>query len=98
MTENLIETIRASLASDASPETRAAGVGACRTILAALGASAPSIEVGPTATAIATLIRSAPPDQLLDLVIGKLRSMLPAEAETVPTRKVAIPLVKVPTP
>ena len=86
MTENLIETIRAALASDANEEARAAGVTACRTILTALGATAgesvgappPNIQIGPTATAIAALIRSAPPEQILDLLIGKLRSIVPA--------------------
>jgi hypothetical protein len=80
----LVETIRAVIAPNAAPEVRAAGAESCRTILAALGATqgqplgaVPRAEPGPIATAVATLIRSTPPDQLLDLAIAKLRLMVP---------------------
>lgn len=103
MTENLIETIRAALASDATPEARAAGVTASRAVLAALGANAgqplapPPVQIGPTAHAIAGLLRSTPPDQLLDLLIAKLSAAVPAGTQTT-THKMTIPFVKVPTP
>jgi hypothetical protein len=81
--QNLVEAIQAAIAADASPDIRASGVTACRTILASLEppASRQPIEVGPTASAIAGLIRATPPDQLLDLVIAKLRTVVPAEAQ-----------------
>ncbi len=82
----VIETIRAAMAPNASPEVRASGAESCRTILAALGATqgqplgaAAPAEAGPAATAIASLIRSTPPDQLLELAIAKLRAMVPAD-------------------
>ncbi|MCW5803918.1 MAG: hypothetical protein KIT31_16205 [Deltaproteobacteria bacterium] len=102
----LIETIRAALAAEAAPEARAEGIAACRSVLAALGAEArdpdaaapPKIDVGPTAAAIAALVRSTPPDQLLDLVIGRLRALVPAEQQhqAAPHTRFNVPLVKVP--
>ncbi len=99
----LIETIRAAIAPDAAPEVRATGADACRTILAALGASqgqplgaAPHVEPGPVATAVASLIRSTPPDQLLDLAIAKLRSMVPADARPISTSSLRFHYVPVP--
>ena len=104
--ENLLESIRAALAPDATSETRAAGVEACRAILTALGATAaePSAprqpEVGPLAHAVAGLIRTTPPDQLLDMVIAKLRAAVPvtADAPAPAPQKINIPLVRIPTP
>ena len=83
----LIETIRSSVASDATDEAPAAGAQACRTILAALetpvGAppaiSPPVSSLPPAAQMIATL-RGVPAEQLLDLAIAQLRAKLPADA------------------
>ena len=103
MTDNLIETIRAALAPDATPEARAAGVTASRAVLTALGAepgqplAPPPVQIGPTANAIAGLIRSTPPDQLLDLLIAKLSAAVPAATHTT-NHKMTIPFVKVPRP
>ena len=102
--ENVIEAIRASLAADATPEAREAGIQACRAVLAALGAKpgeqlgAPrQIDVGPTAHAIAAVIRSTPPDQLMDLLITKLRGAVPDAKPVEVTHKINIPLVRIPT-
>jgi hypothetical protein len=101
--ENVIEAIRASVAADASPEAKAAGVMACRAVLAALGANAgeplapsPPVDVGPTAQAIAALLRTAPPEQLLDMVIAKLRNAVPAESQARPVHKFNVPLIRIP--
>ncbi len=105
MTEELIETIRVAIASDATAEARAAGVTACRTIVAALGSTAgeplalapASTQPGPVATAIATMLRSTPPDELLDMAIGKLRALVP-DASTSAIPKLSFQFVKVPRP
>ena len=107
-TESLIEAIRAAVAEGASDEVRAGGVHACRALIAVLEAPpgepaapvppappAPSINIA----AIASAIRGVPPGQLADLLIAKLRTLVPADAQG-PTavRQFNIPLVKVPTP
>jgi hypothetical protein len=101
--DNVINAIRAAVAADATPEARAAGVQACQATLAALQAtpgetfqSTPRIEVGPTAAAVAAIVRSIPPDQLLDLAIAKLRSMVPAESGPPQARPFNVRLVPVP--
>jgi hypothetical protein len=103
--EHVIDAIRAAVSQDATPEARASGVAACHSILAALGAKAGeplgatvTPNVGPAATAIAALVRRTPPDQLFDMLIGKLQSMLPAEAPLAPVRGMNIAYVKVPRP
>jgi hypothetical protein len=103
--EPVIDTIRAAVSPDATQEARTAGIAACQTILAALGAKAGeqlgatvSPNVGPTATAIAALVRRTPPDQLFDMLIGKLSSLLPAEAQPTTVRGMNIAYVKVPRP
>lgn len=85
--ETLLETIRTSVAAEATDEARAAGAQACRTILTALetpmGAPlaipSPATSLPPAAQMIATL-RGVPTEQLLDLAIAHLRSKLPANA------------------
>ena len=103
--DTVIDTIRAAVAADATPEARAAGIEACRAILGALGATpgeplAPPrpIDVGPTAHAIASVIRSTPPDQLLDMLIAKLRGAVPADAQVAPVQKFKVPLIRIPSP
>ncbi|MBA3459505.1 MAG: hypothetical protein H0T46_06065 [Deltaproteobacteria bacterium] len=99
--EHLIETIRGAIAHDASDETRAAGANACREILRSLEpepAPVPAVASAPALTQVAQLVtafRGVPIDQLLDLAIVKLRSVVPAD--TAPTRPgFAVPLVPVP--
>jgi hypothetical protein len=85
--ESLIDAVRAATAADATPEARIAAIDACRTIMAALGATAgePLVAVpeNPFAAIVGSL-RGVPPDQLLDLAIDKLRAALPAGTD-VPT-------------
>jgi hypothetical protein len=86
--EPTLETLRAALADGATPDQRAAGVTACRAILAALESNpGESMSVTPPSMPAAPPVQ--PPlqlalgglslDQVLDLAIGKLRSMLPPE-------------------
>ena len=102
--EAIIESIRAAVASDASPETRAAGADACRAILAALQAkpgevlaphpipNAPPLNVSPIANVVAAL-RGMPADQLFDLVIAKLRTMVPSGADVARVAPIKFQLV-----
>ena len=81
--DELIESIRAAVAAEASPEARAAGANACRTILTALEAVAGEPLTSAVATpspiaAAVAMLRGVPPDQLLDLAIARLRAALPA--------------------
>jgi hypothetical protein len=102
-TEHLIESVRAALTVDAAPETHAAGVAACRTILEALDsrnvAAAPSpppvaAQLVPTLAAL----RGMPLDQALDSVIGLLRARLPAGPAPLPVLRQAPRIVMVPLP
>ncbi len=81
--DELLEAIKAATAAHARDEARSAGVIACRTILTALEAKAgeplvqlPAAPASPIAMAVSAL-KNVPPDQLLDLAIAKLRTMLP---------------------
>jgi hypothetical protein len=86
----VIEAIREALATDATTEARANGVAACRAVLTALEAAPgeaftatpiPVASATPQVTNIVSMLRSVPPDQLLDLAIAKLRAALPAGAD-----------------
>ena len=82
----LIEAIRLAVADGASDDARAAGVSACRTILAALDARAGEPLAAPGAPPIAAAVaafRGMSPDQLLDLAIARLKAALPS-SETPP--------------
>lgn len=101
--DDVLATIRSALAPDVTPEAKTAGIAACRAVLGALSASAGEplapprpVDVGPTAQAIAAIIRSTPPDQLLDLLIAKLRAAAPADAKAPAARTFNVPLVRVP--
>jgi len=100
MTENLIESIRAAVAEGATPEARAAGAHACRALLAALEPPATPQPAPPRLpiAAIATALRTVPTDQLADLLIAKLRTLVPADAQQPPVRALNIPRVKLPSP
>jgi hypothetical protein len=84
--ENVIDSIRAAIASDASPEAKAAGATACRAILTALESTpgqplaTPAIVPlgGSQIASVVSALRGVPPDQLLDLAIQRLRAALPA--------------------
>jgi hypothetical protein len=105
--ETMIEAIRAAVAEDASVDARAAGASACRTLLVVLEAKpgeplVPAMPVPqpPSApiAAVASAIRTMPREQLFDLLIAKLRTLVPADSAPAPTRMLDIPHVKVPTP
>lgn len=102
--ENFIDAIRSAVADDASNETRANGAQACRTILAALEARlgdslahvAPIAQMpaAPALQAIVGALRTMPGDQLLDVAIAKLRTLVPAGTE-VSVQSVRIPLLPI---
>ena len=96
--DELIESIRAAIAAEASPEARAAGASACRTILTALDAvpgqamaTTPTMS-SPIATAVA-MLRGVPPEQLLDLAIARLRAALPTDVTVAPVQALNFQLV-----
>jgi len=102
--EQLLEAIRAATSPDATDEVKASGATACRTLLTALEAKAGEALAAPvplpiTSTpdvgALVAGIRDVPVDQLLDLAIAKLRTMVPP-AEAAPVRAFTVPLVAVP--
>ncbi|HEX4353462.1 MAG TPA: hypothetical protein VHZ95_11115 [Polyangiales bacterium] len=101
--EQVLAALRASLASDASPDARKAGAAACRAILASLDpatlqppSSAPS---APNAHALASALvalRGVPPEQLLDLAITKLRAAVPAGVTVPASTPLKFQLVPIP--
>ncbi len=101
--EALIETIRLATASEATDEVRTAGAAACRTLLIVLEAKpgeslappvAASVPDSPIAAVVAGL-RGVPVDQLLDLAIAKLRTLVPADVTPIAPR-MSIPMIQVP--
>ncbi len=100
--DELIESIRAGVAAEASPEARAAGANACRTLLTALEAvagqpmSLPVATPSPVAAAVA-MLRGVPPDQLLDLAIARLRAALPADAEAPRVEPLKFHIIQLPS-
>ena len=101
--DQLIEAIRNATATDATDEVRAAGAFACRTILTALEAKPGESLAPPIATtvpdspiaAVVAGLRGVPVDQLLDLAIAKLRTMVPADVAA-QAPKISIRLIQVP--
>ena len=92
---DLIEKIKRAVEPDAAGDVRQEGAAACRAILAALGA-----EPGQLLSGLPP-VRPQPgtaADQLMDLFIGKLRSMLPTDSQEVGRSEQAlrIPLAPVP--
>ena len=85
--ESALDTLRAALAAGATADARAAGAVACRAMLAALEAApgqplpvappTPITDASPAAIPMSLAGLSL--DQVLDLAIGKMRSMLPPE-------------------
>ena len=97
--DDLIDAIRAAVATGASDEVRTAGASACRTILAALEATpgqpmaapdAPSVPA-PLAAVVAAL-RGMPPEQLLDTAIARLKAALPDAQMSPPVRFHLVPI------
>ena len=102
--ENVIDSIRAGLAGDATPEAKSAGATACRAILAALeGTPGEALAVpavvpfnGSQIAGVVSALRGVPPDQLLDLAIQRLRAALPAGVEVPPAPPLKFNIVPVP--
>lgn len=83
--QELIETIRVAIASDATAEQKATGAQACRTILAALS-SEPGKPIVLPGTPLATPSSRVSVDQMLDLMITRLTTIAAQrEAEPPPT-------------
>jgi len=100
--EELLESIRIAVIADATPEARAAGASACRTILTALDATpgqpmaaAAVVDTSPIASALG-MLRSVPPEQLLDLAIAKLRASLPAGVEAPKCEPLKFHIIQIP--
>jgi hypothetical protein len=100
--DNIIQSIQAALAADATPEARSAGVAACRAVLGALEArpGVPMESAQPSSSPVAAIVaslRGVPVEQLLDLAIARLRSALPAGSEVAPaTKGLSIPILPIP--
>jgi hypothetical protein len=92
-TDDILESIRAALAPDASAEARTRGADTCRAIL---GVLEPAAKPSPAATSMppdfASLVgavRHLAPEQLLDLAIARLRTALPTDTPIAPIAPVA---------
>ena len=101
--DNVIDSIRAALASDATPEAKVVGATACRAILAALegtpGQPLATPVAVPPATQIASAVsalRGVPAEQLLDLAIARLRAALPVGTEVAPVAPFKLNIAPVP--
>ena len=99
--ENLLEAIRGALAPDATDEMKAAGIGACREILRALGSLDAPLAAPPTPAPlpianIVSALRGVPPDQLLDLAITRLRAALPPGTDVPTVKPMKFHLIPVP--
>jgi hypothetical protein len=100
--DNVIESIRAAIVCDATPEAKSAGIAACRAVLSALeGTPGQPLAAPATASPVAALVgalRGVPPDQLLDLAIAKLRAALPADANIPAATPLKFHLIPLPKP
>jgi len=99
--DNLLETIRVALAPDATGEMKAAGIVACRAILAELdsGDTAAVTSPMPAPLPIASIVsalRGVPPDQLLDLAITRLRAALPPGSDSPKVQPMKFHLIPLP--
>jgi hypothetical protein len=89
---SFIETIQKALADNATPEQKQSGAAACRAILTALETQ--------TGQSLGALMPAAPArldvDQVLELVIARLRAMVPPEGTALPHSGLTIPMVTSP--
>jgi hypothetical protein len=94
--DKLIDTIRLALADDATPEIKQAGAQACRTIQTALEAQ-PGTSMAVVPAVAASPLAGADIGQVLDLLIGKLRTMVPEPGPSAPSPKpLSFPTVVIP--
>ena len=94
--QELIEAIRAAVATDASPEQKATGVQACRTIVAALDTEPGKPIVLPGMPLPAATSRVSV-DQIIDLMIARLTTIA-AERDTHPAPTIAPPTLTAASP
>ena len=86
--EATLDIIRIACSDTATAEQKEAGTTACRAVLAALengvvaAPAAASSKPAPPPLPAVGQVTPPPADQLLDVVIARLRSMLPADAHT----------------
>lgn len=76
--EQLLEAIRAAIASDATAEQKAVGAQSCRTVLAALDAE-PGKPIPLPGAPPSNPLAGLQLDQALDLMIARLRAAAPAD-------------------
>ena len=97
--DEVFDAIRAAMAPDATAELRAAGARACKALLGTLETTpTTSVQPTPPIANIVAALRSAPPEQLLDLAIAKLRAALPVGTNVPSATPVRFHLVQVPRP
>lgn len=100
--DDLLDTIRTSMAADATTEAKAAGAVACRTLLAALETNPGEPLVTPTAPAASpianaiAMLRGVPVDQLLDVAINRLRAAIPAGESAPSVLRLSVPIIAIP--
>ncbi len=96
--DQLIATIRSAIADGATQETKREAAAACRAILAALD-SDPGRPLSlaaqvPTPSSPMAALAQLGPDHVLELVIAKLRRLVPADAApAVPKARFQVPMI-----
>jgi hypothetical protein len=88
--DTFVETIRTAVRGGATADQKQAGTVACRAILAALEG-----QVGHALSALPPVPPRLEVDQVLDLVIARLRTMVPTEPGAAPAR-LSFPMVTAP--
>jgi hypothetical protein len=108
--EKHVDTIRNAIAPDASAEARAAGIAACRSVLAELEPTAPQALTATPApvippeaiTQLVAMVKQMDVNQLLDVAIDRLRALNAARPGPVQPaardqpRTLTFPLVPIP--
>jgi hypothetical protein len=100
--DDLIASIHAAVAPNASADVRAIGATACRSLLTALEAqagqplAAASSAPASTLAGMLSAFASMPREQLLDLLISKLRAALPPGTPTAVTGAPRFHLIQIP--
>ncbi len=89
--DTFIETIRTAVGEGATADQKQAGAVACRAILTALEGHAGHALTAPVAPSTPRL----EVDQVLDLVISRLRTMVPVDPAAAPAR-LSFPMVTAP--
>ena len=89
--DEMIEAIRAAVSAGATPEQKAIGAQACRTILAALDAE-PGRAIALAGAPTPGPLSGISPDQALDLLIARLAAIAEKQATTTAAPAKSIPL------